>query len=207
MSYYTQYMFSPQWLPNNIKGSSLDTNPKLLPLVWVELHPVAFLIIIWLPSILAWRSPWTEEHGRPQSMGSQRVGQKWATIFRSELARGFPGGASGKESLCLPMQEMQEKQVPSLGREDPLEEGMATTPVFLPGDPMDTGAWWLQSMGPHRVGHDWSDLAHTQGWLAERGVTGQAGWTVLSTWFSISYYKWMQLNRFLSSSISTLPRV
>ena len=52
------------------------------------------------------------------------------------------------------MQEMQEKQVPSLGREDPLEEGMATTPVFLPGDPMDTGAWWLQSMGPHRVGHD-----------------------------------------------------
>ena len=26
-------------------------------------------------SILAWRSPWTEEPGRLQSMGSQRVGQ------------------------------------------------------------------------------------------------------------------------------------
>ena len=25
-------------------------------------------------SILAWRIPWTEEPGRPQSMGSQRVG-------------------------------------------------------------------------------------------------------------------------------------
>ena len=25
-------------------------------------------------SILAWRIPWTEEHGRLQSMGSQRVG-------------------------------------------------------------------------------------------------------------------------------------
>ena len=25
-------------------------------------------------SILAWRIPWTEEHGGPQSMGSQRVG-------------------------------------------------------------------------------------------------------------------------------------
>ena len=25
-------------------------------------------------SILAWRIPWTEEAGRPQSMGSQRVG-------------------------------------------------------------------------------------------------------------------------------------
>ena len=165
MSYYTQYMFSPQWLPNNIKGSSLDTNPKLLPLVWVELHPVAFLIIIWLPSILAWRSPWTEEHGRPQSMGSQRVGQKWATIFRSEPARGFPGGASGKESLCLPMQEMQEKQVPSLGQEDPLEEGMATTPVFLPEESHGQRSLAgdiasCMSVASYRVGHDWSDWAH-----------------------------------------------
>ena len=30
----------------------------------------------WLPisSILTWRIPWTEEPGRPQPMGSQRVG-------------------------------------------------------------------------------------------------------------------------------------
>ena len=26
------------------------------------------------PSILAWEIPWTEEHGRLQSMGSQRAG-------------------------------------------------------------------------------------------------------------------------------------
>ena len=26
------------------------------------------------PSIFAWRIPWTEEPGRPQSVGSQRVG-------------------------------------------------------------------------------------------------------------------------------------
>ena len=32
------------------------------------------------------------------------------------------------------MQEMQEIQVQSLGQEDPLEEGMVTTPVFLPGE-------------------------------------------------------------------------
>ena len=30
-------------------------------------------------SILAWRVPWTEEPGRLQSMGSQRVGLNWAT--------------------------------------------------------------------------------------------------------------------------------
>ena len=29
----------------------------------------------------------------------------------------------------------RETRVPSLGQEDPLEEGMATTPVFLPGEP------------------------------------------------------------------------
>ena len=30
-------------------------------------------------SILAWRIPWTEEPGRPQSLGSQRVRHDWAT--------------------------------------------------------------------------------------------------------------------------------
>ena len=50
---------------------------------------------------------------------------------------------------------MQETQVPSLGQEDPLEEGMTTHSSILtwriswteePG--------WLQSMGFQRVGHD-----------------------------------------------------
>ena len=30
-------------------------------------------------SVLAWRIPWTEGPGRPQSMGSLRVGHDWAT--------------------------------------------------------------------------------------------------------------------------------
>ena len=30
-------------------------------------------------SVLAWRIPWTEEPGGPQSTGSQRVGRDWAT--------------------------------------------------------------------------------------------------------------------------------
>ena len=52
-------------------------------------------------------------------------------------------------------------QVWSLGGEDPLEEGMATTLVFLPGNSMDRGAGRLQSIGLQRVGHDWSNLACT----------------------------------------------
>ena len=43
-----------------------------------------------------------------------------------------PRGSSGKKIL-LPMQEMQEMRVPSLGGEDSLEEEIAPTLVFLPG--------------------------------------------------------------------------
>ena len=39
----------------------------------------------------------------------------------------FPGGANGKDPVCQFWR-------PSLGREDPPEEGMATTPAFLPGE-------------------------------------------------------------------------
>ena len=55
------------------------------------------------------------------------------------------------------MKETQETWVQSLGREDPLEEGMATHPSIL--------AWkisrteepgGLQSMGSQRIGHDWA---------------------------------------------------
>ena len=34
----------------------------------------------------------------------------------------------------MPIQEMKETQAPSLGQEEPLEEGMATRPVFLSGE-------------------------------------------------------------------------
>ena len=45
----------------------------------------------------------------------------------------FSGGSVVKN---LPaMRDTQESQVWSLGWEDLLEEGMATTPVFLPGEP------------------------------------------------------------------------
>ena len=30
---------------------------------------------------------------------------------------------------------LEETRVPSLGQEDPLEEGTVTTPIFLPGEP------------------------------------------------------------------------
>ena len=37
-------------------------------------------------STLAWKIPWTEDPGRPQSMGSLRVGHNWATSLFHFLA-------------------------------------------------------------------------------------------------------------------------
>ena len=36
-------------------------------------------------STLAWKIPWTEESGRLQSTGSQRVGHDWATSLTRSL--------------------------------------------------------------------------------------------------------------------------
>ena len=38
-------------------------------------------------SILAWRIPWTEERGRLQATGSQRVGHDWATSLTHLLTQ------------------------------------------------------------------------------------------------------------------------
>ena len=53
------------------------------------------------------------------------------------------------------MQEAEETLVPSLGREDPLEEEMATCSSILAWRiPWTEERGGLQSMGSQRVGHD-----------------------------------------------------
>ena len=73
------------------------------------------------------------------------------------------------------MQETQCRLVRSLGREDPLEEGMAAHSGIL--------AWWipwteepggLQSTGSQRVGQNWSDWTHEHSELS-------------NTWYSCQF--------------------
>ena len=80
-------------------------------------------------STLAWKVPWREEPGRLQSMGSLRVRHDWAT------------------SLSLfTFMHWRRKWWP--------------TPVFLPGKSQGRASKvGCLTMGLHRVGHDWSDLA------------------------------------------------
>ena len=55
-----------------------------------------------------------------------------------------------------------ETRVRSLGREDPLEEGMATHSWILAWRiPMDRGAWWVTVHGVAKSQTRWSDRAST----------------------------------------------
>ena len=69
--------------------------------------------------------------------------------------RGFSSLKSQQIKNLPAVQETQEMQVQSLGREDPLEKEMATTPVFFPKKiPWAEESGGLQSNGSQRVRHD-----------------------------------------------------
>ena len=70
-------------------------------------------------STLAWRIPWTEDPGRPQSMGSQS-GKVSSVIIRYVIYYRLPWW------LRKRLPTMQETRVQPLGREDPLENEMET---------------------------------------------------------------------------------
>ena len=72
---------------------------------------------------------------------------------------GFPGGTSGKEAAW---QCRRHKRVGSLGREDPLEEGMATLSSILSWRiPWTEEPGEREFIGLQRVGHNCSDLPCT----------------------------------------------
>ena len=94
---------------------------------------------------------------------------KMINFLRPETMRiwgfnyGKAGGGKGSPRWVksLPaVQELQETRVRSLGREDPLEEEMATHPSIVAWEISCTEKpGGLQSTGSQRVRHDWSDLA------------------------------------------------
>ena len=113
---------------------------------------------------LAWKIPWMEEPGRLQSMGSQRVGHNWETSVSQYIAfvksqlliyllSMFPHPVV---QMVKNLPVVRETQVQSLGQEDPLEKGMATYFSILAWRiPWTEKPGRLQSMGLHRVGHNW----------------------------------------------------
>ena len=69
------------------------------------------------------------------------------------LWRDFPNVSAVKESTCNP----GDTGVQSLGRQDPLEEGMVThSGILVWRFPWTEEPGELQFMGSQRVGHDWA---------------------------------------------------
>ena len=68
------------------------------------------------------------------------------------MNEGFPGGASGR--TCMPMQEIKEIQVQSLGWEDPPAEGNGNPlQSSCLENPMEKKPGGLQTTGLQRVRH------------------------------------------------------
>ena len=76
------------FVAGSIKNPPTMQETWVPPLGWEDLLEKAMAIH---SSTIAWKIPWTEEPGRLQSMGSQIVGDNWATslsFFLSSLASG-----------------------------------------------------------------------------------------------------------------------
>ena len=132
-------------------------------------------------SILSWRIPWTEEPGRLQSTGSQRVGHDWSDLTciadllrctaetgegtgnplqNSCLENPMDGGAWWAAVHGVPKSQTRLSNFTFTFHFHALEKEMATHSSVLawriPGTAEPGG---LPSMGSHRVGNNWSDLA------------------------------------------------
>ena len=127
-------------------------------------------------STLSWKIPWMEEPSRLQSMGSRRVRHDWATslsLFTFMHWRRkwqptplfLPGESQGRGSLvgCRLWGAQSQTRLNDFTftfHFHALEKEMATHPSVLAWRISGMGeSVGLPSMGSHRVGHDWSDLA------------------------------------------------
>ena len=109
-------------------------------------------------STLAWKIPWTEEPGRLQPMGSQRVGHDWVTsLSLSYIVKGFPGGSAVKNP---PANAGDGGSVPGSGR-SPGEGNCSPLQSSCLGNPTDRGAWQTASMGSQKSQTGLSDFSDT----------------------------------------------
>ena len=114
----------------------------------------------------AWIIPWTEEHGRLQSMGLLRIRHDWVTS--RSLSHIGEGNGDPLQCSCLenPMDGRAWKAaVHGVGHDRATSLSLFTfmhwrrkwqpTPVFLPGESQGRGAWWAAIYG---VAQSWTWL-------------------------------------------------
>ena len=100
---------------------------------------------VWVNSGSWW---WTGRPGVLQYMESQRVGHDWATELNWTDGTGCRGLSPSIVFLYFFALITQVGE----GKGNPLQ-------YFCLENPVDGGAWWALSIGAHRAGHKFSDLA------------------------------------------------
>ena len=137
-------------------------------------------------SVLAWRIPGTGEPGGLPSMGSHKVGHDWSNLATA-AAYYREGNGTPLQSSCLenPMKGGPWKDALhgiTEGRTrlsdftfifhfHALEKEMATHSSVLAWRIPRTGEpGGLPSMGSHRVGHNWSDLAAVAAYYPKHSI-------------------------------------
>ena len=99
-------------------------------------------------SILAWIIPWTEEPGRLRSTGSQRVRHDWNDFTHMHTHACYH---PNKPCNHHPNKDLT---VPSISEEMATHSSILAWRIPWTEEPGE-----LLSVGSHRVGHNWSDLA------------------------------------------------
>ena len=141
-------------------------------------------------SVLAWRIPGTGEPRGLPSMGSHS--QTWLKRLSSSssVSMELPQWLRGKESAWNVGDTEDVGLIPGSGRSPGGGHGSPFQYSCLE-NPMDRGAWGLQSMELQRVRHDWSDLAHT----AQQANKDLAFLALSQCWLPL----WLAVKNFVSS--------
>ena len=146
-------------------------------------------------TILAWRIPWTEEPGGWQSVGSQKAKHYWNSLAciefdyeeirerqrkrkrsKRKCREGFPGVSVEKGSPANAGNgNVGSIPAPRWGRH------WQPSQCSCLENPMDGGAWRLQSVGSQRVRHDWATLLSLSLSAPWRSHTLQSNSTCAST--------------------------
>ena len=89
-----------------------------------------------------------------KNLPGSRLNQVHCLLVRLECRGGFLDGSAGKESTCSVGDTEDSDSVPGSGRSLGGSNGHPLQYSYLE-NPMDRGAWGLQSLRSQRVRHDW----------------------------------------------------